>query len=448
MSKREHTVIGAGLAGSLLALKLAQRGERVRVFERRPDPRSVGYLGGRSINMGLAERGLHALRSAGLEREVLDLAVMMRGRMVHGVDGEQRCFRYGRDDSEVLWAVNRGRLNTCLIQAAEAAGTVFHFSCVLESVDFVRRELRFAGDDTQARCTGFEIVIGADGSGSTLRTSMQRVSDLGERIDWMAHGYKELRMPSAPDGGFRIEANALHLWPRQACMLIALPNIDGSFTATLFLAKQGHPSFASLEGAAAVRDFFATRFADALPLLPDLSAEFERNPVGPLATLHLDRWHLDGRALLIGDAAHAIVPFQGQGMNCAFEDCLELDRLLAEHDDPESAFEDFATRRKPNTDAIAEMSMENYIEMRDTVISDRFVLRKQLERSLAGLHPERFVPRYSMIMFRRIGYAEAQRRGRVQQQIMDDLLGDASDLDTVDYARAEQRIESELTPLP
>ena len=349
VSKREHTIIGAGLAGSLLALQLAQRGERVRVFERRPDPCSVGYLGGRSINMALAERGLHALRSTGLEREVLDLAVMMRGRMVHEVDGNERFFRYGRDDSEVLWAVNRGRLSTSLIQAADAAGAVFHFDCVLESVDFARRELRFAGDDAQARRTGFDFVIGADGGGSTLRTSMQRVAELGERIEWMPHGYKELHMPPSPDGGFRIEANALHIWPQDACMLIALPNIDGSFTATLFLAKLGQPAFASLDSALAVRDFFTARFPSAVPLLPDLTAEFERNPVGPLATLRLQRWHLDGRALLIGDAAHAIVPFHGQGMNCAFEDCLELDRLLAEHDDPESAFAGFAGRRKPNT---------------------------------------------------------------------------------------------------
>ena len=447
MPKREHTVIGAGLAGSLLALKLAQRGERVRVFERRPDPRSVGYLGGRSINMALAERGLHALRSAGLEREVLDLAVMMRGRMVHEGDGNQRFFRYGRDDSEVLWAVNRGRLNTGLIHAAEAAGAAFHFDSVLESVDFARRELRFAGDDAQARRTEFELVIGADGAGSSLRTSMQRMVDLGEQIDWMQHGYKELRMPPSPDGGFRIEANALHIWPQDACMLIALPNIDGSFTATLFLAKRGRPGFASLDSKIAVRDFFVDRFPSAAPLLPDLIAEFERNPVGPLATLRLERWHLDERALLIGDAAHAIVPFQGQGMNCAFEDCLELDRLLAEHDDIESAFEDFAARRKPNTDAIAEMAIENYVEMRDAVSGERFALLKQLERSLAGLHPEHFVPRYSMIMFLRIGYAEAQRRGRVQQRILDDLLGDASDLDAIDYTTAAQRIESELTPL-
>ncbi|MBI2398824.1 MAG: FAD-dependent monooxygenase [Xanthomonadales bacterium] len=448
MPEHEITVIGAGLAGSLLALQLAQRGVRVRVFERRPDPRNVGYLGGRSINMALAERGLHALRGAGLEREVLDHAVMMRGRMVHDASGSERFFRYGRDDSEVLWSIHRGRLNTCLIQAAEASGAAFHFGCMLESADFARRELRFTGDDAQLRRTAFDSVIGADGANSTLRVALQRVIDLGERVESMAHGYKELRIPSAPNGAFRVEPHALHLWPRGGFMLIALPNLDGSFTATLFLPRHGAPGFDSLDSPAAVRALFDAEFPTAAPLLPDLVSEFERNPVGPLATLYLQRWHLDGRALLIGDAAHAIVPFHGQGMNCAFEDCVELDRLLAAHADTATAFAEFSARRKPDTDAIASMAIENYVEMRDAVVDERFALLKQLERSLAGLHPERFVPRYSMIMFRRIGYAEAQRRGQIQQRILDDLLGNASDLDAIDYSAAAQRIESELDPLP
>ncbi|MBL0028550.1 MAG: FAD-dependent monooxygenase [Rhodanobacteraceae bacterium] len=447
MSKREYTLIGAGLAGSLLALLLARRGASVRVFERRPDPRSVGYLGGRSINLALAERGLHGLRLAGLEGAVMAQAMMMRGRMVHELGEADRFMRYGKDDSEVIWSVNRGRLNTSLLQAAEDAGARFHFDCALESVDFERRELHFASSDG-LRCEArFDSVIGADGAGSALRAAMMKVADLGERIEWLGHSYKELEIPAAPKGGFLIEPNALHIWPRGGYMLIALPNIDGSFTVTLFLANEGRPSFAGLNSADAARDFFAREFPSAVPLMPEHLQDFERNPTGLLATLRLDQWHIDGRALLIGDAAHAIVPFHGQGMNCAFEDCVELDHLLAEHSDLESAFAEFHVRRKPNADAIADMAVENYVEMRDSVADDRFVLLKQLERSLAGLHPERFVPRYSLVMFRRIGYAEAQRRGRVQWQILEDLLGPASDLDGIDYAEAERRIHAELMPI-
>ena len=447
MSKREYTLIGAGLAGSLLALLLARRGEKVRVFERRPDPRSVGYLGGRSINLALAERGLHGLRLAGLERAVMDQAVMMRGRMVHEIGEADRFMRYGRDDSEVIWSVNRGRLNTSVLQAAENAGARFHFDSALASADFDRRELRFESSDGVHCQTVFDCVIGADGAGSALRAAMMKATDLGERIEWLGHSYKELEIPSAPAGGFLIEPNALHIWPRGGYMLIALPNVDGSFTVTLFLGNEGRPSFATLGSMEAVRDFFATEFPSAVPLMPEHLQDFARNPTGLLATLRLDQWHIDGRALLVGDAAHAIVPFHGQGMNCAFEDCVELDQLLSEHSDLESAFAEFHVRRKPNADAIADMAIENYVEMRDSVADDRFVLLKQLERSLAGLHPERFVPRYSMVMFRRIGYAEAQRRGRVQWQILEDLLGPATDLAGIDYAEAERRIVSELVPL-
>lgn len=447
MSKREYTLIGAGLAGSLLALLLVRRGASVRVFERRPDPRSVGYLGGRSINLALAERGLHGLRVAGLERTVMDQAMMMRGRMVHELGEAERFMRYGKDDSEVIWSVNRGRLNTSVLQAAADAGARFHFDSVLESVDFEHRELCFGSSDGVHCRVQFDYVIGADGAGSALRAAMLKVADLGEHIEWLGHSYKELEIPAAPNGGFQIEPHALHIWPRGGYMLIALPNIDGSFTVTLFLANEGQPSFAELKSVDGVREFLAREFPSAVPLMPAHQQDFMRNPTGALANLRLDQWHIDGRALLIGDAAHAIVPFHGQGMNCAFEDCIELDRLLAEHSDVESAFAEFHVRRKPNADAIADMAIENYVEMRDSVANDRFVLLKQLERSLAGLHPERFVPRYSLVMFHRIGYAEAQRRGRVQWQMLEDLLGTATDLAGIDYAEAERRIHSELLPL-
>ena len=276
---------------------------------------------------------------------------------------------------------------------------------------------------------------------------MLKVTDLGERTEWLGHSYKELEIPAADGGGFRIEPNALHIWPRGGYMLIALPNVDGSFTVTLFLANEGTPSFARLDSPEAVRDFFANEFPGAVALMPEHLQDFTNNPTGLLATLRLDRWHLDRRALLIGDAAHAIVPFHGQGMNCAFEDCVELDELLSEHNDLESVFEQFTARRKPNADAIADMAIENYIEMRDSVADDRFVLLKQLERELANRHPDRFVPRYTQVMFRRIPYAEAQRRGRVQWQLLEDLLGNANSLDGIDFNHAAKCIKIELDTL-
>lgn len=447
MTRRDFTLIGAGLAGCLLALLLVRRGHRVRVFERRPDPRTVGYLGGRSINMALAERGLHALRTAELEPRVIEHAVMMRGRMIHELGDATRFMRYGKDDSEVAWSVHRGWLNTTLLQAAEQAGAIFHFNCALEGVDFETRELRFSSSDGVEGRTRFETVIGADGAHSALRAAMASVLDLDERIDVLGHGYKELSIPAASEGAFRIEPHAMHLWPRGNFLLIALPNIDGSFTVTLFLGQRGDPGFSRLDSPDAVRAFFQREFPDASTLMPTYLQDFMQRPVGQVSTMHLNRWHLDARALLIGDAAHAIVPFHGQGMNCAFEDCVELDRLLAEQADTEAVFASFHARRKPNTDAIADMALENFLEMREEVANPRFQLRDQLERSLAGLHPERFVSRYSMIMFHRIDYAEARRRGQIQTRILDDLLGLASDLDEVDFTLAESRILAELEPL-
>ena len=447
MTQRDYTLIGAGLAGSLLALLLARRGARVRVFERRADPRSVGYLGGRSINLALAERGLHGLRLAGLEREVMAQATMMRGRMVHEGLEAPRFMRYGVDDSEVIWSVNRGRLNLSVLEAAEDAGAQFHFDAALEEVDFERGELQMVDAVGARRHARFDSLIGSDGAGSALRAAMLKVTDLGERTEWLGHSYKELEIPAADGGGFRIEPNALHIWPRGGYMLIALPNVDGSFTVTLFLANEGTPSFARLDSPEAVRDFFANEFPGAVALMPEHLQDFTNNPTGLLATLRLDRWHLDRRALLIGDAAHAIVPFHGQGMNCAFEDCVELDELLSEHNDLESVFEQFTARRKPNADATADMAIENYIEMRDSVADDRFVLLKQLERELANRHPDRFVPRYTQVMFRRIPYAEAQRRGRVQWQLLEDLLGNANSLDGIDFNHAAKCIKIELDTL-
>ncbi len=414
---RTVTIAGAGLAGGLLALLLARRGYAVEVFERRPDPRVAGYLGGRSINLALAERGMHGLREAGLTEDVLKLAVMMRGRQVHFADGSTQLQRYGRDDSEVIWSINRGRLNLTLLDAAEAAGARLHFDQALAGGDLARGELQLRDErDGTLRSVRAEVCIGADGAGSALRGLLARQVALDERFEPLGHGYKELEIPPAADGGFRIERNALHIWPRGGYMCIALPNAEGSFTVTLFLPNEGDPSFATIPDVAAARHFFAHDFPDALPLIPDFDADFAANPVGLLGTLHLARWH-HGSTVLLGDAAHAMVPFHGQGMNCAFEDCVELAALAGSADWP-SVFAEFERRRRPNAEAIQAMALENYIEMRDRVDDPDYLLQKALERELAELLPGRYVPRYSMVTFRRTPYAVARARGLIQSEIL------------------------------
>src|SRR5690606_31968716 len=346
--RREATIVGAGLAGALMATLLAQRGWKVEVYESRGDPRLHGFAGGRSINLALAERGLHALRAADADRDVLAQAVMMRGRMVHPLDGGPQLQRYGRDDSEVIWSVSRGELNITLINAAEAAGAELHFDRRLEAVDFGARRAFYRGGGELHR-VGFRTLIGCDGAGSTLRTQMQQRGDLGERTEWLGHGYKELEIPPAADGDFRIEPNALHIWPRGRYMCIALPNDERTFTVTLFMALRdeglGDPSFETIDTAEKARVLFERDFPDTLPLIPELEHDFEANPTGTLGTLYLDRWHLAGDAVLIGDAAHAMVPFHGQGMSCAFEDCVALAKQLDAHGDLAVAYAAFAAQR-------------------------------------------------------------------------------------------------------
>lgn len=465
------TLIGGGLVGALLATLLAQRGFAVDVFERRADPRRAGYAGGRSINLALAERGLHGLRLAGLSDEVMRLAVMMRGRMVHHRDGHAELLRYGRDDSEVIWSLSRGQLNIALIDAAERAGARFQFNRRLEDASFDEGvTLRFhddADDSTHEHRAAF--ALGCDGAGSALRAAMNRSDKLGERIEELGHGYKELEIPATmasthpslerPPVGIlpppqplvaasTIERNALHIWPRGNYMCIALPNAEGSFTVTLFLPSHGDPSFDTITTPAAARDFFERDFADLLPLIPDFDTDFAANPVGVLATLYLDRWHLDGRALLLGDAAHAIVPFHGQGMNCGFEDAVELAELLDAHrGDPAWTFAEFERRRRPNAEAIAKMALENYVEMRDSVADAGFLLRRELGRVLAQRHPDRFVPRYSMVTFSRMPYAQAFARGAVQDTLLHELADGKSHIEDVDLTQADTLVRERLTPL-
>ncbi|HEX6832933.1 MAG TPA: NAD(P)/FAD-dependent oxidoreductase [Rudaea sp.] len=472
MTRPNITLIGAGLVGALLATLLAQRGFSVQVFERRPDPRRAGFIGGRSINLALAERGWHGLRVAGLQERMRPIAVMMRGRMVHHVDGHTELLRYGRDDSEVIWSVNRGSLNMMLLDAAEAAGARIAFDQRLMSVEWTRSILHFADESGAPRNHAAATLIGADGAGSALRAAITQATDLGERFEPLDHGYKELEIPpraslapsstlrahsrsdahspqiSGASGNFAMEPNALHIWPRGNYMCIALPNAEDSFTVTLFLPNAGDPSFATVRTPAEARALFERDFTDAVPLIPDLEKDFAANPTGLLGTLYLDRWHLDGRALLLGDAAHAIVPFHGQGMNCGFEDAVELADLL-EHGgaDTEATFAQFQQRRKPNADAIAAMALENYVEMRDSVADAHFLLMRALERKLAERHPGRFVPRYAMVTFSRLPYATAFARGEVQSALLRELTQGKTNLADIDMDRADKLVRERIAPL-
>ncbi|HET7561200.1 MAG TPA: NAD(P)/FAD-dependent oxidoreductase [Rhodanobacteraceae bacterium] len=448
--KPKTTVIGAGLVGSLLATLLAQRGFEVEVFERRPDPRVHGFLGGRSINLALAERGLNALRQAGLADSVLQHAVMMRGRMVHPLDGEVNLQRYGLDDSEVIRSVSRGGLNILLLDAAEQAGARLHFDAGLSGADFGNGSITLTAADGATHTHAAGLLLGCDGAGSALRMAMQHSINLGERIESLGHGYKELEIPSPGQARFALEPNALHIWPRGNYMCIALPNTEANFTVTLFLPSAGsHPSFATLPDVAAARAFFEDQFADALALMPTFDEDWAAHPVGQLATLYLDRWHLGGSAVLLGDAAHAVVPFHGQGMNAGFEDAVELAGLLtAQPDDAAAVFAEFESRRKPNADAIAAMSLANYIEMRDGVADPRYLLKRELAAALTARIPTHFRSHYRMVSFTTWPYAYCNARDQQQDALMGALLDGHATLDEIDLAAAAERVRSALPPLP
>lgn len=442
------TIIGAGLAGALLATLLARKGWQVDVFEKRGDPRVQGYAGGRSINLALAERGRHALRQADADEAVMRQAVMMRGRMVHPRDGQVQLQRYGRDDSEVIWSIHRGDLNITLLDLAEAAGARVHFQRRLDGVDFDRRIASFTDEQSgQAHAIAFQSLVGADGAGSSLRAAMLQQRDLGERVEFLDHAYKELEIPPTADGDFQMEPNALHIWPRGHYMCIALPNDEKTFTVTLFLPNEGDPSFASVQTPQQAQELFDRDFPDAVPLIPRLRQDWQDNPVGLLATLYLDQWHIDERAVLLGDAAHAMVPFHGQGMNCAFEDCVALARHLLRQPDRASAFADFQRERQPNARAIQAMALENYIEMRDKVDDADFLLQRQLERALQERHPGRFVPHYTMVSFMRIPYALALARSDIQRELLIEATQGRAELDQVDWDWVDAQVLARLSPL-
>jgi kynurenine 3-monooxygenase len=445
-------IVGAGLAGALLAVLFARRGFKVTLYDRRPDPRETAAECGRSINLALAARGIRALERAGVMDHIRPLLITMRGRMVHDLSGAATLQPYGQRDHEVIYSVGRAALNRVLIEAAATYKTVtlrFNQTCLGAIPD--RNVLRLRHSTDTANSITYETplapTIATDGAGSAIRVSLAASKHVLVREDWLDHDYKELTIPAQTARNV-LNGNSLHIWPRGGFMLIALPNTDGSFTATLFLARTGLNSFASLGNATAITDFFRKHFPDALALMPDLTQDFEANPQGQLGTVHLTPWHVGGNVLLLGDAAHAIVPFHGQGMNAAFEDCAVLDSLLDTHADWEQLFARFSESRRPNAAAIAAMALENYTEMRDTVLDAGFVRRKSIAMDLERRYPDRFIPRYSMVMFHpEIPYAEALRRGSVQAEILVELDAKRDATGNPDAALAEKRVKSRLDPL-
>jgi kynurenine 3-monooxygenase len=442
-------IVGAGLAGALLALLLARRGFKVMLFERRPDPREAGAEGGRSINLALAARGIRALERAGVMDLIRPLLIPMRGRMVHDTSGATALHRYGQREHEVIYSVGRGALNRVLIEEAarhENVEMLFEQTCIAAIPE--QNVLRFHNrKDRTEYDEPLSPTIATDGAGSAVRTSLARTQQVTVKEDWLDHDYKELAIPAVA-GRHVLDANSLHIWPRGGFMLIALPNTDGSFTATLFLARTGQNSLAALKDPTAVEEFFKREFADAALLIPNLLQEFAAHPQGQLGTVHLTPWHIGGSVLLLGDAAHAIVPFHGQGMNAAFEDCVVLDELLDNHDEWETLFAEFSRSRRPNAAAIAEMALENYTEMRDTVLDAGFVRQKSIAMDLERRYPGRFIPRYSMVMFHpEIPYAEAQRRGKVQAEILVELDSKRDATGGTDAKLADRLVSERLEPV-
>jgi kynurenine 3-monooxygenase len=417
----KFVLIGSGLAGGMMAAFLGRRGHEVDLYERRADPHAGNLVGGRSINLALSTRGIHALEQLGVADEVMQHAIPMRGRMIHETSGALHFAPYDADPNKCINSIGRGALNTVTIDAAKRYPNVrVHFNHRCTGIDVETAVAHLMHTETsqlvEARS---EAIIGVDGAFSAVRRAMQRLDRFEFSQSYLAHGYKELTIPPAADGTWRMEKHALHIWPRRSFMMIALPNPDGSFTCTLFWEFEGARSFASMRSDDDVRRFFEEEFPDAVPLMPDLLEDFRANPTGSLVTIRCAPWYHRDKVALLGDAAHAVVPFYGQGMNAAFEDCVVLDECLAEFPtNRERAFAEYFARRKKNADALADLAVQNFIEMRDKTASRVFRAKKKLDHALEAALPGQYLPLYTMVSFTRIPYAEAAQQARRQDRIV------------------------------
>lgn len=430
-TKQNVLIIGAGLCGSLLALRLGQRGYNVTLMEMRPDLRKVDISVGRSINLALSDRGINAMKLVGLEEKVKPLCIPMNGRMLHDIEGNTILAPYSGREHEYINSISRGLLNGLLLDEAEKHDNVaIHFNRKCESVDFENTTALFTNTETNTQFVeDSDIIIATDGAGSAMRQSYY----LGKKFlfsfsqDWLSHGYKELCFLPNEDGGYKTYKNALHIWGREDFMVIALPNLDGSFTVTLFLSfDEGEYNFNNLTTKERVLEFFNKYFKDALDLMPNLVDDFFENPTSPLGTVKCSPWHYKGNTLLMGDAAHAIVPFYGQGMNASFEDVVEFDKVLDEnHEDWETTFKVYEKSRKKDTDAIADLAIDNFYEMKGHVNHVNFREKRDLEMAFEKNFPNEYSSKYSLVTFNEnISYREALLRGRAQDKAILNMLAD------------------------
>lgn len=450
MKTQQHIlIIGAGLCGSLLALRMAQRGYKITLIEKRPDLREVHQDAGRSINLALSDRGLTGIRLVGLEDRVKDLCIPMNGRMLHDKEGNTLFSPYSGRQNEYINSISRTDLNIMLLNAADEHDTLqIYFNQGCTAVDLKNATATFVDYNTKKEQTiTADIILGTDGAGSAVRKSMYMSRDFlfSFSQDYLGHGYKELTFPPAQEGGYRTDKNALHIWPRGRDMIIALPNIDGSFTVTLFIDYQDAPdSFASLNSPEAITEYFTRQFPDAVPMMPELVKDYEDNPVGPLGTIKCHPWSAFGKVCILGDAAHAIVPFYGQGMNASFEDVVVFDTTLEAFGDQgwDRVFKEFEKNRKPDTDAIADLAVDNFHEMKEHTAHPMFQEKRKLETEFEKEFPEDYYSKYSLVTFNEeIGYREAMIRGRAQNKAILNLLDDGLLPDTLSLKAKLEKVK-------
>ena len=422
--KGEITVLGAGLVGALMATFMAKKGFKVNLFEQRGDIRKLKLKEGRSINLAVSQRAWTAMESLGIAGLVREHVVPMNGRMMHSIDGKITFQPYGKE-GEAIYSVSRGRLNQLLIDIAEKNGVKINFGHKCNYVDLKHGITYFTvtAEELSEVQADTDLIIGADGAFSSVRKAMQRTDRYNFSQFYLDWGYKELTIPAKENGDWALEPNALHIWPRSQFMLIALPNLDHSFTCTLFLPFEGPQSFDSLASDEQVVAFFNDQFPDAVSLMPQLLDEFNQNPASSLVTISCYPWTRNNKAMLVGDACHAMVPFYGQGMNAGFEDVRIFTELLDEKGPQwEEVLQAYQEVRKPDNDAISELAMANFIEMRDLVADPKFLLRKKIEARLFEAYPDRWIPLYTMVTFSDMRYTEALKRGKEQEKIMQEVM--------------------------
>ena len=440
---RKITLIGAGLTGPLLATYLTQHGYEVDIYERRSDMRKETISAGRSINLAMSIRGIQALKEVGIYEKIKPLSIPMKGRMIHELDGSTHLQPYGQKEEEVICSVSRATLNMELMSLAEETGKIrIYFNQKCTQVDLDKKRFNVLNENTgEERDLSFQLIIGVDGSASAVRNSMVDRGEIQFTDIPLGHGYKELTIPPSNTGEFQLEPNALHIWPRGKFMLIALPNMDQSFTCTLFFPMEGETSFATVNSKEKIISLFEAYFPDSIPLLDSLTEEYRTNPTGVLGSVYCDPWHLGDSAVLLGDAAHAVVPFFGQGMNASFQDCTVLNGLIIEYgDDWRTILNKFSELHVKNGHAIADMAIENYIEMRDKVNDPQYIIRRKLELALENQFPDSFIPRYSMVSFHQIPYSKVYQRGNLQLKIIEALLDLDPNGKTIDRVLVEKML--------